>query len=151
MPGTCAGWLGDRMKRRLPARETLAQIVRFGISGLAITVASAVSYWLIAEKLRVDPNLSLLIVFAVFSLVGFVLHSRWSFSGHGDRDNPLVRLGRYTASNLIGLALNQGFVWLLVKALHGATWWPIIPMIAVTPWLTFGFNRHWVFSKMSKN
>ncbi len=136
--------------RKLLFSETIAQVVRFGIGGLLITVASAASYWIIAEKMGLDPNLSLLIVFAIFSLLGFILHSRWSFSGHGDRDNPFIRLGRYTAANLIGLVVNQGFVWVLVKGLHRPNWWPIVPMICLTPWLTFGFNRQWVFSKKRK-
>jgi putative flippase GtrA len=136
------------MNRKLPNSQTIAQVVRFGIGGLLITVVSTATYWFIAEKLRLDPNLSLLIVYVVFSLTGFVLHSRWSFFGYGDRNRPFIRLGRYTVANLVSLAANQAFVWLLVKGLHGANWWPIVPMICVTPWLTFGLNRHWVFSAM---
>lgn len=133
------------MVRKLFPSALILQIARFGFGGLLITVASAAAYWTMAEKAQIDPNLSLLTVFAIFSVGGFFLHSRWSFSGHGDRNAPFLRLGRYAIANIIGLMVNQAFVWLMIKELHGPNWWPIIPMICITPWLTFGLNRNWVF------
>jgi hypothetical protein len=38
----------------------------------------------------------------------------------------------------------------LVKLAGGAVWWPIVPMILVTPWLLFAFNRYWVFPEESE-
>jgi hypothetical protein len=34
---------------------------------------------------------------------------------------------------------------MLVKQLGGPTWWPIIPFIFVTPWVTFALHRRWVY------
>ena len=53
---------------------------------------------------------------------------------------------RFMAVNLVGFALNQGWVWLLVKHLGGATWWPIVPFVFVTPLVTFYLHRRWVYS-----
>jgi putative flippase GtrA len=48
--------------------------------------------------------------------------------------------------NTLGFLLNQLFVWLLVHQLGGPTWWPVIPIIFVTPLVTFSLNRRWVFA-----
>ena len=42
--------------------------------------------------------------------------------------------------------VNQGFIWLLVKQMGGPTWWPTIPIIFVTPLLTFALHRRFVYS-----
>jgi hypothetical protein len=46
--------------------------------------------------------------------------------------------------------VNEFFILLLVKWAHGAVWWPVVPMVLVTPWLLFAFNRFWVFPEESK-
>lgn len=135
------------MKALLEDRNLRAQIVRFAIAGLAITVAASLAYWAIAEWFDIDPNLSLAITFVVFSFVSYMVHGGFSFAGHGGRDRPHVRGSRFLLVNVLGFLLNQFWVWLLVKAFEGETWWPIIPMIAVTPWLTFVAQRQWVFAK----
>ncbi len=121
------------------------QVLRFAISGGLVTVLAALAYWLVAELLGIDPNLSLTLVFLVLSVVSFLLHSRWTFSGHGSRDRPHVRGARFLLTNLLGFGINQVFIWLLVKVMGGANWWPIVPMILVTPLVTFTLSRRWVF------
>ena len=79
------------------------------------------------DLLRIDPNLSLTLVFLVFTAVSYLIHGAFSFRGHGERDRQHVRATRFLVVNLLGFALNQFFVWLLVKQLGGPTWWPIIP------------------------
>lgn len=123
----------------------LGQIMRFGLVGLGLTALVAASYWAVADLLHVDPNVSLALVYIVATAIGFVMHSRISFKGHGARDRVHVRTTRFFITNGIGFLSNQFFVWLLVKNLGGATWWPIIPIIFVTPVLTFTLNRRWVF------
>jgi putative flippase GtrA len=121
------------------------QIVRFGLTGGFLTVAVAAAYWAVAELLGVDPIVSMTLVYLVFTGLGYLLHSRWSFKGHGSRDNAPVRTARFFTVNTLGFLSNQFFVWLLVKHLGGPTWWPVIPIIFVTPILTFTLNRAWVF------
>jgi putative flippase GtrA len=123
----------------------IGQIVRFGITGGFLTVGVAAAYWAVAELLGVDPMVSMTLVYLLFTGLGYLLHSRWSFKGHGDRDNPGVRSVRFFTVNTIGFLSNQFFVWFLTKHLDGPTWWPVIPIILVTPVLTFTLNRRWVF------
>jgi putative flippase GtrA len=125
--------------------QILWQVIRFGIVGLALTLCVAGSYWAIADVLHVDPMVSLTLVYVVFTGIGYISHSRVSFRGHGARDNVHIRSVRFLLTNGLGFGANQFFVWLLVKQLGGPTWWPILPIVFVTPVLTFTLNRRWVF------
>lgn len=127
-------------------RAVLLQLVRYGLAGLAITLAAAGSYWAITDLLHVDPMVSYGIVFLVFSGVSYFTHGEFSFKDHGERDRHHIRMGRFFAINLLGFLVNQGFIWLLVKQLGGATWWPTIPMVFLTPLLTFALHRRFVYA-----
>jgi putative flippase GtrA len=131
-----------------PDKERLAligQVARFGVTGLFLTVLVAGGYWLVERIFRIDPNLSLALVFVAVTGLGYILHSRFSFKGHGSRDQAHVRTVRFFVTNVSGFLANQFFVWLLVKQMGGPTWWPVIPIVLVTPILTFTLNRRWVF------
>lgn len=128
-------------------RELLGQLVRFGLTGGLLTVLVAGGYWAIATFAGVDPMISLTIVFLLATGLGYLLHSRFSFRGHGARDRAGVRTLRFLTVNCSGFAVNQLFVWLLVKQMGGPTWWPVIPILFVTPLLTFSLNRQWVFGR----
>ncbi len=123
----------------------LGQIIRFGLTGGLLTVMVAAAYWAVAEFFAIDPLISMTLVYLIFTGVGYILHSRFSFKGHGDRDNMGMRTTRFFIVNTLGFASNQFFVWLLTHYLAGPTWWPVIPIIFVTPILTFTLNRKWVF------
>jgi putative flippase GtrA len=127
-------------------RAVAGQLLRYGVAGGLITLAVAASYWALAELVGIDPMVSLTIVFLFFSAVSYVTHGAFSFRGHGERDNHHVRGMRFLFVNLIGFALNQLFVWSLVKQLHGPTWWPTVPMVLVTPLVTFALHRRYVYS-----
>jgi putative flippase GtrA len=127
-------------------RTVLFQMLRYALAGFAITLAVAASYWAIAEFLRVDPMVSFTIVFLFFSAVSYFTHGAFSFRDHGARDRHHVRMTRFILVNIIGFLVNQGFIWLLVKQLDGPTWWPTIPMVFVTPLLTFALHRRFVYA-----
>lgn len=124
----------------------VGQLVRFGLTGGLLTVLVAGGYWAVARFLGVEPMLSLTLNFIVFTGLGYLLHSRFSFRGHGARDRAHVRTARFLTVNIIGFLLNQLFVWLLVKQLGGPLWWPVLPIVLVTPLVTFALNRRWVFA-----
>jgi putative flippase GtrA len=127
-------------------REFVAQVIRFGMTGVLLTLLVAGGYWILADVFRVEPMLSMTLNYLVFTALGYVLHSRFSFKGHGDRDNPRARTARFFIVNTTGFLANQFFVWLLVKQMGGPVWWSVIPIVFVTPLLTFSLNRRWVFA-----
>jgi putative flippase GtrA len=126
--------------------EVIGQLVRFGLTGGLLTLLVAGGYWVVARFLGVEPMLSMTLNYVVFTALGYVLHSRFSFRGHGERDRPAVRTVRFFTVNTTGFLANQLFIWLLVKQLGGPLWWPVIPIVFVTPLLTFALNRRWVFA-----
>jgi putative flippase GtrA len=128
------------------ARAAAAQLIRYLISGILVTAIGAAVYYCCAEFLGIEPLVANLIAFIVGVIIGYVLHSQVSFRGHGERDD-LTRTGaRFVAVNLIGLSLNSFWVWSLVHWANGPNWWPIVPMVFVTPLATFLMHRHWTFS-----
>lgn len=126
--------------------ELIGQALRFGVTGALLTLLVAGGYWVVARFLGVEPMLSMTLNYVVFTALGYVLHSRFSFRGHGGRDRPALRTARFFTVNTTGFLANQFFIWLLVKQLGGPLWWPVIPIVFVTPLLTFALNRRWVFS-----
>jgi len=130
-----------------PERRTVVlQLVRYALAGFAITLLVAGSYWAITDLLHVDPMISFTLVFIVFSVISYVTHGEFSFKGHGERDRHHIRLSRFLAVNILGFLINQGFIWLLVKQLAGPTWWSTIPMVFVTPLITFSLHRRFVYA-----
>ncbi|HET8964922.1 MAG TPA: GtrA family protein [Candidatus Acidoferrum sp.] len=121
------------------------QIMRYGVTGVAVTALQVAVYWILAELAQISALVANVAGYFCALASGYVLHSRWSFRGHGRRDAPLLRTSRFVVVSLFGLALNSMWVVLLVEWLGGQTWWPIPLMVVVTPLLVFKLNRHWVF------
>ncbi|HEX8192798.1 MAG TPA: GtrA family protein [Allosphingosinicella sp.] len=134
------------MKLLRENKELVGQVIRFGMTGVLLTLLVAGGYWIAADVFGIEPMLSMTLNYLVFTALGYVLHSRFSFKGHGDRDNPSARTIRFFIVNTTGFLANQFFVWLLVKQMEGPVWWSVIPIVFVTPLLTFSLNRRWVFA-----
>ena len=135
-----------------PQRQTLVlQLLRYGIAGLVLTLGNAASYWALTDLGGWDPMISLAFTSAVFLMIGFNTHARFSFKspndggGNGSRGHLGVQSPRFVLVRVLGLCLNQLFVLLLVKHLGGPTWWPIMPMLFVTPFVVFGLLRRFVY------
>lgn len=122
----------------------LGQVVRYTITGGLVTALGAVIYWVLAVFAGVAPLAANLLAYLVMVATGYVMHSRWSFRGHGDRRNPRTTL-RFFLVSLVSLAFNSLFVWLLTGLLAGPEWWPVLTMLFVTPVIVFALNRQWVF------
>ena len=126
-------------------REIAGQLARYALTGGLASVVNIGVYWVLAAG-GMDPNLAWTIGFAAAVLVGYVVHSRWSFRGHGRRDNLARTGGRFVAVSLVSFALNSLWVWLLVRYLALPLWSPYPLVLAVTPLIVFALNRRWVFA-----
>jgi putative flippase GtrA len=123
--------------------ETLAQLLRFALVGFFLAgVYSAIYYYLATYVMA--PVAAVVIAFLVSVSIGFIMHSRWSFRGHGAREDRQLKI-KFLLVQGSGFLLNEAFTWALTGPLHGPTWWPLIPAIFVTPFATFALNRQWVF------
>ena len=126
--------------------ELFGQLVRYALTGGIASIVNIGVYWILAGPFGQDPNLSWLIGFAAAVAVGYVIHSNWSFRGHGRRDDITRTGGRFVLVSLIGLALNSFWVWLLVQRMALPLWAPYPLVLGVTPLAVFALNRRWVFA-----
>ncbi len=124
--------------------ELIAQLARYALTGGLASIVNIGVYWVLAAN-GMDPNLAWGFGYVAAVIVGYVVHSRWSFRGHGRRDN-LARTGsRFVIVSLVSFGLNQLWVWLLVQRLGLPLWSPYPLVLGVTPFVIFALNRRWVF------
>ena len=123
--------------------ETFGQLVRFAIVGFGLAALYSAIYYYLATYVM-PPVLAVVVAFLVAVSIGFVLHSRWSFRGHGAREDHKLKV-KFLLVQGSGFLLNEAFTWFLTGPMHGPTWWPLVPAIFVTPLATFGLNRQLVF------
>ena len=125
-------------------REVLGQLIRFGITGAFVTALGVGVYAVVALVLQWHPQLGNVIAYVVAVATGYVMHSSWSFRGHGGERTRATKL-RFLMVSIISFAFNAFCVWLLYTYLDLGPAAPIVPMLVITPVVTFLLNRHWVF------
>ena len=123
--------------------DAVGQLVRFAIVGFGLAGVYSAIYWYLATYVMA-PVLAVVIAFLVAVSLGFVLHSRWSFRGHGRREDKRMKL-KFLAVQSSGFVLNELFTWVLTGPLHSPTWWPLVPAIFITPFATYFLNKQLVF------
>ena len=125
-------------------RVVLAQLIRFVISGATVTALGVGVYALVALVVRWHPQVGNVLAYLVAMGTGYVMHSRWSFRDHGGERTHATKV-RFVVVSLTSYALNSFWVWLLYTHLNWGRAAPIVPMLFVTPAVTFTLNRQWVF------
>jgi putative flippase GtrA len=128
-------------------RSLFGQLLAYAVGGGAVTALHSASYWAMADLAQIEPYLANSIAAILAGLVGYVLHSRFTF-GHGREVGGEARsFARYVIVSLLCYGLNSVWVWMVVKQWGMSVATSIIPMILVTPWLGFALNRFWAFRK----
>jgi putative flippase GtrA len=124
--------------------ELLGQLARYALTGGLASIVNIGVYWVLAAG-GMDPNLAWGFGYVAAVIVGYIVHSRWSFRGHGRRDNLARTGGRFVIVSLVSFGLNQFWVWLLVQHMELPLWSPYPLVLGVTPFVIFALNRRWVF------
>lgn len=94
-------------------RVMLGQIVRFGMVGGFVTALYALVYSPLAKFHVTSPQIANFCGYLTAMITGYLLHSRWSFRGHGKRDNPARTTSRFFIVSLVSYGLNAAFVFIL--------------------------------------
>jgi putative flippase GtrA len=130
---------------KVRGHEMTGQLVRFVVAGGLTTALYTLVYSPLAGFRITSEQVANLLGYLVAMLSGYLLHSKWSFRGHGAA--PQQTTVRFFAVSLVSYGLNTFWVWLLTDdaTLAGPFWWPLIPVLFVTPLITFALNRLWVF------
>ncbi len=123
----------------------LGQLVRFAIAGGFTTLLYAVVYSPLAKYQITSEQIANICGYLVAMGSGYVIHSQWSFRGHTAEAKQTT--WRFFAVSLVSYAMNTVFVWVLTaqSMLDGPWWWPLVPILFVTPLVSFSLNRFWVF------
>lgn len=124
----------------------LGQLIRFVIAGGITTGLYTLVYSPLAGFGVTSEQVANICGYLVAVTSGYLLHSKWSFRGHGAEASKTS--WRFFVVSLVSFALNTIFVWILTDdaMLAGPWWWPLVPILFVTPLVTFALNRFWVFS-----
>ena len=115
-----AGYMLNQLIPDKTKRDMLMQVIRFGVSGVGLTALVAVLYTAQVYLLHISPNLATTIAIIIATFPGYVLHSQFSFKGHGERnaDEVHIRTMRFAVTSFIGFLCNNLGTWLLVTALN---------------------------------
>jgi putative flippase GtrA len=123
--------------------ETFTQLLRFAVAGVGVTLFSASIYLAVATGLHVPALLANTVSTACGIVVGYLVHSRWSFRADGHEG---AMAAKFLMAAGAAFALNSFWVWLAVHALHLPAWTPVTGMVFATPLASFAVNRWWVFA-----
>jgi len=135
--------------RRLPEaprrhHKLRRQVLSFALIGIVATLTHASIVLLLVEGRVLGPFAANMIAFSTALFVTYVGNHRWTFglTGAHQRHFP-----RFVVIALLGLALNQGIVYLVVDVLTWDYRIGLALVVSVVPAITFLLNRGWAFSR----
>ncbi|MGE3877313.1 MAG: GtrA family protein [Parvibaculaceae bacterium] len=121
------------------------EFIRFGLVGGAATLVHAAVYTGLITWTAIAPQITNLIGFASAVGISAVGHHHFTFRAQAGKRSFLSSSWRLVVPALLGLSLNAFFVYLVEHILSMDARLAIVPMIFVTPVITYGINRSWVF------
>src|SRR3569623_682889 len=89
--------------------DTFFQLVRFALVGFFLAGVYSAIYWYLATYVM-PAMLAVVIAFLVAVSIGFVMHSRWSFRGHGKREDRRMK-AKFFIVQTSGFLLIEAFTW----------------------------------------
>ena len=125
---------GERLK--------IPSVGRFLITGGLTTALSALTYLALVRAAIAKPGIATVLSHCLGLGIGYFLHGRWSFAGSTLNVAAAVR---FVAGSLITLALNWTWTEVFTHALGLPSWTPVLPMLFITPPVSYVLNSTWVF------
>ena len=124
------------------------QFVRFGAVGLLATLVHVGVGLSLAGGLGLAPLAANFSAFSVAVLVSYLGNRGWTFGQDGS--GRLVQLPKFLLVALLGLALNQVLVFMLVERLAWTYGAALAVVVLVVPLVSFAANRWWVFAPAAR-
>jgi len=123
--------------------STARQGGAFALIGLVATGVHVAVALTARTALRLDPLIANFIGYACAVGVSYVGNARLTF-GRSARDAG--QFARFLLISLLGLALNQAIVHLLVDRGHWPFWLALGPVVVLVPLLSFVLLKLWAFA-----
>jgi len=124
------------------SRAVLAQVVRFGLVGLAGTCLHLAVAWALHRGAGLAPYGANVGGFAVAFGASYLGHFYWSF---GLRANHPRHAARFVCVALLGYALSNLSIWIVVDVLERSFEMALAAILAIVPGTTFLISRLWAF------
>lgn len=121
------------------------QLVRYGIVGIGVTLFQIAVYNVLIGAGHQRPQIGNLLASAAAMVVGYTIHSRFTFEAKEGAHDFARTVTRFIVVNLAGVAVNGFWVWLITRALGLSPHWASVPFFCLTPAILFVLNRKWVF------
>lgn len=126
-------------------RALAVQLVRYGVVGVGVTTFQTLVFNLLLGAGHQRPQIANILASAAAMVVGYSIHSRFTFEAKEGSHDFRRTVVRFLAVNLAGVALNGFWVWLIQKQLGLSAHWASVPFFFATPVMLFWLNRKWVF------
>ena len=120
------------------------QFARFGAVGLLATLVHVAVGLGLAGAFGIAPLAANFAAFSVAVLVSYLGNRGWTFGLDGS--GRLDQLPKFLVTAVLGLALNQALVFVLVERLGWSYGAALAVVVAVVPLVSFAANRWWVFA-----
>lgn len=127
-------------------KQTLTQLVRYGIVGLASNAFGYLLY-LGLTYLGMGPKLAMSLLYGLGVLQTFVFNKKWSFRFQGAATPALVR---YATVYAVGYVINFFALILLVDQMGLPHQWVMGALVLFMAVFFFVAQKFWVFRQVSR-
>ncbi|OFU50727.1 GtrA family protein [Aerococcus sp. HMSC10H05] len=96
-------------------RNLISQIIKFGLVGIIATVLDFLVLTVLTEFLGIHYLLSAAIAFTVATVFNYIASMKYVFASRYGKGQKHQELFIFVVLSLIGLGLNQVFMWFVVE------------------------------------
>lgn len=121
------------------------EFIRFGLVGGAATLVHAAIYTALISWTAVAPQLANLIAFLSALGISAFGHHHFTFRANEGKRSFSASSWRLGVTAILGYLLNASFVFIVEDVLEADSRLAVIPMILITPVVTYAINKGWVF------
>lgn len=124
-------------------RKPIAQLLRFGIVGVAATIVHMSVAFALHYLLNLSPLLSNFFAFLVAWCVSYAGQFSWTFknSSAGHKQSA----PKFFAVSVLSLILNQIIIWVTAEYFQIPFYLAVIFVVTSVPLVTFFLSKYWVF------
>lgn len=112
-----------------PTQNVILQFARYAFVGALATFADWASLYILTEAVKIHYLISAVIAFIAGLTINFVLSKKFVFSGEKKQHSSSTEFAVYAIIGVIGLAMTEGIMYLLVNKLK---FYFMIPKIIAT-------------------
>lgn len=99
-------------------KKLFMQIIKFGLVGVIATVIDYVLLYVLTEFFNIYYLISSIISFSVSVIFNYIASVRWVFDVDKNKNSKIKELVVFIILSVIGLGINQLFMWLLSDKLN---------------------------------